>query len=299
MGKRGPRSAAGRAAVRFNALQHGVLAAAVVVPGVEREEDWQAHRAGILASLGPVGALEEALAERVAAALWRLRRVERFEAESIAVEIERAAEEVDEVAALLDPVEVRREAAEGRTDLGERWGKRLRGFRALERLVRRFVEREDGEAVSAEEATTVLWAIAARAGVAVEEVRFEDVPHPRTWDAYEGWTAGMVRRGVRAIVTQAGKPGAEDEALDALMAFVQGNVSTLREKLAERERAIDQKRRLRMLPDEGRMQSVARYEAHLSRQLYAALHELEAMQARRRGQAAPLARLEVHTDLPQ
>ena len=44
------------------------------------------------------------------------------------------------------------------------------------------------------------------------------------------------------------------------------------------------RRSLRRLP---------RYEAHLSRGLYKALHELEAMQVRRSGGAAPLARLDV------
>jgi hypothetical protein len=36
-----------------------------------------------------------------------------------------------------------------------------------------------------------------------------------------------------------------------------------------------------------------RLEAHLSRQFYLALHELEAQQARRQGQAAPLARVDI------
>jgi len=38
---------------------------------------------------------------------------------------------------------------------------------------------------------------------------------------------------------------------------------------------------------------VARYEADLSRGLYKALHELEALQARRTGGVPPLARLDV------
>jgi hypothetical protein len=38
---------------------------------------------------------------------------------------------------------------------------------------------------------------------------------------------------------------------------------------------------------------VARYEAHLSRGLYKAMHELEALQARWTGRTAPLARLDV------
>ena len=36
------------------------------------------------------------------------------------------------------------------------------------------------------------------------------------------------------------------------------------------------------------LELLQRYEAHLSRQLYKALHELEAMKARRRGEPAPL-----------
>jgi hypothetical protein len=41
------------------------------------------------------------------------------------------------------------------------------------------------------------------------------------------------------------------------------------------------------------LEKAARYEAHLSRQLYKATHELEALQARRKGGSAPLARLDV------
>ncbi len=39
---------------------------------------------------------------------------------------------------------------------------------------------------------------------------------------------------------------------------------------------------------------IAKYEAHIERTLYRAMHELEAMQDRRLGKQAPLARLEVH-----
>ena len=43
----------------------------------------------------------------------------------------------------------------------------------------------------------------------------------------------------------------------------------------------------------GPVAEVACYEAHLSSGLYKAIHELEALQARRTGGAAPLARLDV------
>jgi hypothetical protein len=51
--------------------------------------------------------------------------------------------------------------------------------------------------------------------------------------------------------------------------------------------------RQRLLPDEKTLEKVARYEAHLSRLFNKALRELEALQARRSGGVAPLARLEV------
>ncbi len=49
-----------------------------------------------------------------------------------------------------------------------------------------------------------------------------------------------------------------------------------------------------VVPADYNLNKIIRYEAHLNRQLYQALHELEARQARRRGQPAPLARVDVN-----
>ncbi len=81
--RRGPKTVAGKARVSLNALTHGVTSARLVVPG-ERREDWAAHRRRILDDLAPVGPVEEALAERVASALWRLQRVTGYEEAAIA-----------------------------------------------------------------------------------------------------------------------------------------------------------------------------------------------------------------------
>ena len=59
------------------------------------------------------------------------------------------------------------------------------------------------------------------------------------------------------------------------------------------EQDLERMSRERLLPDEKTLEKVARYEAHLSRGLYKAIHELEALQARRSGGATPLARLDV------
>ena len=62
-------------------------------------------------------------------------------------------------------------------------------------------------------------------------------------------------------------------------------------KAAEKE--IISKRRFHILPKEEGLQKISRYEAHLSREMYKALHELEALQARRNGGSAPLARIDL------
>jgi hypothetical protein len=74
----GPTTVAGRARSRRNALKHGLTAQEVTVDDEEADK-FEAFRDDIVQDLAPVGALEEALTERVAMCLWRLRRVPRLE----------------------------------------------------------------------------------------------------------------------------------------------------------------------------------------------------------------------------
>jgi len=92
--KEGPVSEAGKEVVRWNATRHGIRSPAPVVPGVEKVEDWEEHRAGILENLSPEGHLELVLAERVALLAWRLHRVIRYETESIALYQEKAEDDL-------------------------------------------------------------------------------------------------------------------------------------------------------------------------------------------------------------
>jgi hypothetical protein len=64
--KGGPLTQEGKEVVKWNATQHGIRSPAPVVPGVEKKEDWEEHRDGVLESLQPEGHLELLLAERVA-----------------------------------------------------------------------------------------------------------------------------------------------------------------------------------------------------------------------------------------
>jgi hypothetical protein len=65
-------------------VRHGIRSPAPVVPGVEKSEDWEEYRDGMLEDLAPLGSLELALAERVTLLSWRLHRVTRFETGAIA-----------------------------------------------------------------------------------------------------------------------------------------------------------------------------------------------------------------------
>jgi len=177
----GPQTPEGRAAVSLNRLRHGLRAAAIVIPGVEDEDDWQRFQAGVVDSFAPRGAVELELACRVAELMWRIRRVSRAERDFIV-------------------------AARVRDDT-------VQMIESKQREVRR-----------------------ARAGSEPEPER------PPSFYA--------------SAVTPMVVPE-------------------------------------RILPPQSHIEQVIRYEAHLSRQLVHTLHELEALQARRRGEAAPLARIDV------
>jgi hypothetical protein len=81
--RRGPRTAAGKARVATNAIAHAMSSARLVVLG-EGANEWEAHRRAIVENLAPEGPVETALAERVASAIWRWRRVSAYEEAAIA-----------------------------------------------------------------------------------------------------------------------------------------------------------------------------------------------------------------------
>ena len=62
----------------LNATTHGLTAKTVLVPG-EDATAWDVFEGMFVAELAPVGAVEGLLAHRVAAAAWRLLRVEQLE----------------------------------------------------------------------------------------------------------------------------------------------------------------------------------------------------------------------------
>lgn len=77
----GPQTPAGKAQSARNSLKHGLTAKDTVVLQNEPIEAFQAFYEGLMVQLAPETALECILAERVAAAAWRLNRAGRIEKE--------------------------------------------------------------------------------------------------------------------------------------------------------------------------------------------------------------------------
>jgi hypothetical protein len=63
----------------LNALRHGILSTNPVIPEIEKQSDWEAHLAGLIHALQPVGDFELVLVHRIALTLWRLNRLIGFE----------------------------------------------------------------------------------------------------------------------------------------------------------------------------------------------------------------------------
>ena len=73
----GPRTAEGKAAASLNAVQHGLRAQAIVLPG-EGPDEYRLYRQRLLADLQPQDLPETDLAERIVELAWRLRRAGRY-----------------------------------------------------------------------------------------------------------------------------------------------------------------------------------------------------------------------------
>jgi hypothetical protein len=184
MAKGGPATESGKDVVCWNATRHGIRSPAPVVPGLENPEDWEEHRTGVLESLSPEGHLENVLAERVTLMSWRLRRVTRYERETIALSQERIEEDL---------------AGRRRFDFGVLAGEHpeavRRGYesaRKTQRLLKRLPTLSSDKRLSAEDAKSILWAVWVQVDEEVEleeEVSIPSVPEPLYLEILEEYGA--------------------------------------------------------------------------------------------------------------
>jgi hypothetical protein len=304
----GPRTALGKARSAQNAVRHGLRSELPVLPG-EKARDWEELQADILRSLAPVGALEEALANRVALCLWRQRRVILYEVGVTAAGLAEVEEEARAQAVgdpslpeqLSDTVKLQQMLE----DLEEKQ-EHFRSRQQVVQLLEALPGAADETAVNGEDVFDLLllmdsefiqreksfnWSDAeflTRLGVPAD-----DLKGPFRW---RGWTMGTVRRAVAELARwyEADPQGLAAQVLGKwqqgqqewkpVLDELEAQVETLRRRVQAKEARLRQRR---MLPDEKALTTISRYESHLSRQLYQALHELQRLQAVRGGQLVP------------
>ncbi len=287
MAKRGPKTKAGKKIVRLNAVKHGILSTTPVIAGIEREEDWEAHLAGMLESLHPEGHLETILTERIAAQLWRLRRTVLFETESISLAQERAEEDLtkERENLLIAPPDPSPKSLEDANEQVLAARERLVILQVLSGL-------PDDRQVSSDAALVILDAVARETvDLYLQDMSLPRAPGEPLPDGSTDWSVGEIRKGIASMAAKIGKN--PDALLSAAVETAREDVSSC-EKAAERlATELDRMQRERLLPDAATLNQVMRYEAHLNRQFNQTLHELEALQARRQGGVAPLARVDV------
>jgi hypothetical protein len=290
----GPVTRDGKAIVRWNATRHGISSPAPVVPGLESKDDWQEHRGGILENLSPVGHLEAILAERVAMLSWRLHRVTRYETEAISLSQERIEEDVHQKGRLLRPLQGSPYASTHPEDVRFEAKHNRQAHNAL----RRFPALGADKKLRGQDASALVWGVlmAARRRIGEdidqEDLRLPGVPEDADVVDLPAMRVGDVRGCVEAIAIHIGED--PDELLEAATTSARRDAASAKAKSEQTEVEVDAMRRERVLPDDKTLEKIARYEAHLSKQLYQALHELENLQKyRTTGEGTPLARLDV------
>jgi hypothetical protein len=266
----GPKTAAGKAQSRMNAVKHGILTSQVVVQGLqvrERTKDFQELREQLYRELVPVGTVEEMLVDRIATAQWRMRRALMAEAGEIMLSVDGGhweRENSDAIrkalfAAFRDPASELEKSARGLSylihtlvDLREevtRAGELTDA--ALGRLRSRFGDR--GSSLTRE----------------LEGLRNELMTNP----------CGLSGEALR------------DRQRQAVLGRIEGRLNLyqmLTEERQEREEKEEAARQAaEVLPSPAVLDKILRYEATVERQLYRAMNQLERLQRRRLGEEVP------------
>ena len=287
----GPRDAT---RTRFNALRHGILSKEAVVSSIactEEAEIYEEVSEALYESLAPEGAMEELLVEDLVALTLRRRRLLKYETAATLGEVEGAVnrweqreKEISDSLPNYDGIEP--------------W----KSLSKLDYVVKSALK-ELG-ALEQEDPLAVLDTIMIRVFQVAEE-KF-DVPISKllqldqSWDNYREFPRGDVDE----VVSEACRRGGvtEGEFWAGVRDDIDQGAKRASQQLEVRRAKLQRQGVLATLPPEEVMSKVVRYEAHLSRLYYKAIHELQRLQAARLSQE-PIAPLAVdvsidHGELP-
>jgi hypothetical protein len=171
--------------------------------------------------------------------------------------------------------------------------------RKTHNTLKRFPSLAPDKTMKGEDASSVVWGVlmaaekALEGTIAVEELELPGVPEDAMIEELPPMRVSEVRGCLRSIARAADRD--PDELLAAATEEARSSRVSSEYRKEEVEGEVSRHRRERILPDEKTLEKVTRYETHLSRQMYQALHELENLQRHRTtGEGVPLARLDVN-----
>ncbi len=245
---------------RLNALAHGMLSKEVVIVngnGQESTDEFEELRSAMVTDLAPAGALEELLVDQLITFSWRWRRVIKFENAAIRSRAHTPPEDL--LKSLSDfspnPDNLKLEAEE------------LNEFSKA-------LETEDP--IQAEPDIWVqAFDVAQDHDTPIEEILGLD----DNWDEYDGFTKDQISKVISR--TRESNEISKPEFWELVKAAVQLRYQKINADLERLNETDETKKLMASLPDDQSVNKIQRYEAHISRQFYKALHELQRLQAAR------------------
>ena len=315
----GPTTARGKRNVSRNAIKHGILAREVVITAGEGEENLKEFHdlvEKLLKDYEPVGVIEESLVQTIATCWWRKARVLRAENGEISKRLDAAVmdQRLRDLAkvnlALTQIKELSlfslRNSAEQKVRSRDEWS-------ALE-VLQRDVQGHDSGLKQLLGLLTIAKSDIASSGYISEINRREIFSSFCCWDhelasacLYLGARTGKMEKRQSEDESQSEEEDQQSEGKDrlseeiverqnnqkvAMLVFILNDRVKVLRRLArlvtQREvLAVDAEARSFSLPPAEVTDKLLRYEAHLDRQLYRAMDQLERLQRQRGGETVP------------
>ena len=251
---------------RLNAIRHGILSSEAVIrdrEGVEDSKLFEGLRDGLYESLVPVGELEGLLVDELVLLAWRRRRVVRFETAAIRENTDKALRNRN-----LHPV---REVSETRSFDHVNVEDALAEYITLIQAVRDKPEPDDTIVAAA-------WVLLFEFVDKEFDSSVESVLQiGEDWGEKSHFPTADVAKLIRIVVANSGIELPEFWA--KYEADLDLKIIELAMQVASSADAVSYDLQLASLPSTQAMEKVQRYEAHLSRLFYRALHELQHLQA--------------------
>ncbi len=256
----GPTTTEGKELSRMNGVKHAIMAEALVVDrgdGKESEEAFNGLVSGLTAYFQPVGTMEDALVEQIAIAIWRRRRVLRYETGCIRDNLDSFKLEYRQRDSYGDKTALQK--------LSKVKSVRQRHLDSIAYLR----ENPDEDQSSAD-------FFEAWSG------NLQKIAEGRNWDTGEPWQVlewlqeeGLSKNQILAEIIKIDEEGAKKAEEE--IRFLEGLVDLELQREALKG----------CLPNTMDLEKIIRYEAALDRQTFKAINQLERLQRGRKGETLP------------